>query len=546
MKIQVNKILWAYAFLIVGLAYFFGLFIDLTGDSGLYAAISRQMVESGDWLNLKINGVPYGQKPHLLFWLAGIGVQLFGNTNFAFKLFPFLYGLLGIYFTYRLGKQLFSNEIGKIAALFTGTSQIFFLYFFDFHTDTVLQTGVILALWQLAVYLQKKKAINFVLGFFGVGLAMLSKGPVGAILPFFAVLFYLLRERDSRQLFHPKWILGILIVSVVVSPTLFQLYNNFGFEGLKFYFITNNIGRITGKYAGSSSDPFFYIHTLLWAVLPWTVFVSGAIVFEIKSWITKKENNIWGVYLLGSVLLFVFILSIAKGKAPNYFLIVVPIISVLTANWVSHFSEISKRLQLFFIRFQIVIIAWLGATFIFISIVFVPDAIWIPCTIIFFTSSAIFIAFKTPAERINKTMLISIIVIGSSSLLLNVKILPDLYKYQGAKQVLALFEKNAGKDKHLYNFELEEYEMFFYAKDPVAQINNWEELYDVIEKPGTWIYTNSIKYNDILNMKYKFDTIYEIRQNGMNRINMQFLNPGTRENSLTTNYLFVTTQKQGK
>ena len=57
--------LWSFAFLLVVLAYFSGLFIDLTGDSGLYAAISRQMVESGDWFNLKINGVFYDQKPHL-------------------------------------------------------------------------------------------------------------------------------------------------------------------------------------------------------------------------------------------------------------------------------------------------------------------------------------------------------------------------------------------------------------------------------------------------------------------------------------------------
>jgi len=125
------KFWWIFAFVLVALAYFFGLFIDLTGDSGLYAAISRQMVESGDWFNLKINGAAYDQKPHLFFWLAGLGIQLFGNSNFAFKLFPFIYGAAGVYFTYRLGKQLFSEEVGKWAALITGTSQIFFLYFLD-------------------------------------------------------------------------------------------------------------------------------------------------------------------------------------------------------------------------------------------------------------------------------------------------------------------------------------------------------------------------------------------------------------------------------
>ena len=117
-------------FLLLIAAWIAGLFIDLTGDAGLYAAISRQMVESGDWLNLKINGEPYDQKPHLLFWLAGAGISIFGNTNFAFKLFPILFALSGIYFTYRLAKLMFSKTAGRWAALFTATSQMFFLYFF--------------------------------------------------------------------------------------------------------------------------------------------------------------------------------------------------------------------------------------------------------------------------------------------------------------------------------------------------------------------------------------------------------------------------------
>ncbi|NOR75241.1 MAG: hypothetical protein GQ525_08780 [Draconibacterium sp.] len=544
MKIKINKILWGYAFLIVGLAYFFGLFIDLTGDSGLYAAISRQMVESGDWFNLSINGEPYDQKPHLFFWLAGFGIKLFGNNNFAFKLFPFLYGLLGIYFTYRLGKQIFSNKVGKLAALIAGTSQISFLYFFDFHTDTVLQTGVVLALWQLAAYLQKKKVENFVLGFLGIGLAMLSKGPIGAILAFFAVLLFLLGKKDFRQLFHPKWILGILIVLIVISPSLIHLYNSFGFEGLKFYFITNNIGRITGEYAGSSSDPFFYLHTLLWAVLPWTIFVAGAIVFEIKSWVIKKENNIWGVYLLGSVLIFVLILSIAKGKAPNYFFIAIPAVSVVTASWAAHFTEISKRMQMFFIRSQIIIISLLGLLFIFLAIVFVLDAVWLPIAIFVFSTSAIFIGVKTQLEKKNISFLVSVIIIGSLNLLLNTKVFPDLYKYQGARQVLEIFEKNAEKGDRLYNFELEEYEMFFYAKDSVNEIEDWNELREVIIKPGTWIYTNSTKQKDFIKMKFEFDAVYEIPQRGMNRINLKFLNPQTRKNSLKSNYLFVTSKKE--
>ncbi len=56
-------------------AYFLGLFVDLTGDAGKYGAIARHIIESGDWINLKIHGESYDQKPPLLFWLAALGFK---------------------------------------------------------------------------------------------------------------------------------------------------------------------------------------------------------------------------------------------------------------------------------------------------------------------------------------------------------------------------------------------------------------------------------------------------------------------------------------
>jgi 4-amino-4-deoxy-L-arabinose transferase-like glycosyltransferase len=533
---------WAFAFLLVALAYLFGLFVDLTGDSGLYAAISRQMVESGDWFNLKINGAAYDQKPHLFFWLAGLGIQLFGNSNFAFKLFPFIYGAAGIYFTYRLGKQIFSDEVGKWAALISGTSQIFFLYFFDFHTDSVLQTGVVLALWQLAAYLKHKKWSNFVFGFFGVGLAMFAKGPVGAILPFFAVFLYLIIQKDFRQLFHPKWFLGILIVVIVVSPTLIHLYKSFGFNGLKFYFITNNFGRITGNYAGSSTDYFFYLHTLLWAFLPWTIIAVAAVFKTVKHWFLRKEDSKWSIYLLGSVIALVLILSVAKGKAPNYFLIIVAPLSVIAANWLMQINAIPVNRQRQFLVAQMILTGLLAVFFIFVAFVF-SDNFRFPIILLFLLLGVIFLSVKSEKPFLRKIILASVIVSGALNLFLNIKVYPDLFAYQGARQVLKLYEAKKTQQSKLYNFEMEDFGLFFYARQPVENVDNWDELYAIMAKPGTWLYTNEIKYNDIIKMNYDIDTVYQIRQQAMNRINLQFLNPKTRDQSLKTNYLIVTRNK---
>lgn len=529
--------MWIYAFLLVGLAYGFGLFIDLTGDSGLYAAISRQMVESGDWFNLRINGQPYDQKPHLFFWLAGFGIQLFGNTNFAFKLFPFFYGMAGIYFTYRLGKQLFSAETGKFAALISATSQLFFLYFFDFHTDTVMQTGVVFSLWQLATYLQTKNITNFILGFTGVGLAMLSKGPIGAIIPFFSVLLFLLVKRDFRQLFHPKWLLGILISLVIISPSLLHLYRNFGFEGLRFYFITNNFGRITGEYAGSSTDYFFYIHTSLWAFLPWTFFVMTALFFEIKSWFQKKTISARGIYLLGSALIFILILSIAKGKSPNYFLISFAPLAVVAGNWLSSFTGLSQKTRIILTRAQGVLAVIIFLMFAALVFIFSNERIWISALLIIVSSIPVIYIMYIHKNKLKRIVLVLVIIAGTLNLYFNAVVFPNLFKYQGARQALAIYEQNRSEKDSLVNLQLEEFELFFWAKAPVENFSTWNNFYAFLKQEGSWVYTNQSGYDVVMQLSPKVEAVYEISQRGMNEITLQFLLPASRKSALRKNYL---------
>ncbi len=528
---------WAFAFLLVILAWISGLFIDLTGDSGLYAAISRQMVESGDWLNLKINGEPYDQKPHLFFWLAGLGIQLFGNQNWAFKLFPFLFGISSIYFTYRLARLIYNELSGKLAALLAGTSQMFFLYFFDFHTDTVLQAAVTLAIWQLAEYFENKNWLSFIFGFKGIGLAMLTKGPVGAVLPFFFVLIFLLLKKDFRQLFHPKWILGILLVLVIISPTLYHLWQSFGAEGLRFYFIDNNLGRVTGEVAGSSTDPFFYLYNLLWAFLPWTIIFLSALGGEIISWFYAPKPSKMSISIFGSMLILFVVYSIARGKAPNYLMMFVPLLSVVAAGRMKYYllwpSFLTNRLiyaQIFMLLF-ICVLLFISGYYILVSDFIVPVLFLAGIVVL----SGLYIAIDR--NRWNRLLLSSIVVTAVFNLFLNTQVIPFLFTYQGHSQALEIFEAREPDRKQLYNFDLEEYELFFNAKDFVRNITSWEQLYGVMEKPETWVYTGEDKFRYILFMGFPVDTVYEIKQRGMNQISSEFLNPESREKSLSSNYL---------
>lgn len=539
-----NKLLkkgfWIFLLLLVVLAWIFGLFIDLTGDSGLYAAISRQMVESGNWLSLKINGEPYDQKPHLFFWLAGLGIKLFGNTNFAYKLFPFLFAVAGIYFTYRLGRVVHGELAGKLAALITATSQMFFLYLFDFHTDSVLYSCVILAIWQLAEYLKNQKTSHFLLGFVGVGLAMLTKGPVGAVLPFLFVFFYLLLKMDFYQLFHPKWFAGILLVLLIISPALIHLWKNFGAAGIRFYFIDNNLGRVSGKVAGSSVDPFFYFYNMLWAFLPWTIILISGIVGELKRWTVAKAKNIAGIVLLLSVFVLFLVFSVARGKAPNYVMMFIPLLSVVAAGTVQHYLFLPDFFGREMVYFQIPFLGLIGSLLFFIALKIQQDAILVPILIIagILLFAGLFSIFEK--NKWKKIFFLSVAVAVGFNLYLNIEVIPGLFTFQGYRQALQIFESQRLPGEQLHNFELEEYALFFYANETVENTGTWEQLHEAMEKPGTWLYTNETKYRDIRDMGFDIDTVYQIKQRGMNRITYQFLNPSTREESLKVNYLIKT------
>jgi 4-amino-4-deoxy-L-arabinose transferase-like glycosyltransferase len=541
LNFNLKNSLWAVAFFLVALTWYFGLKIDLTGDSGLYAAISRQMVESGNWFDLKINDRAYDQKPHLFFWLAGLGIELFGNTNFAFKLFLFLFGIMGIYFTYLLARLLFSETAGRLAALFTGTSQMFFLYFLDIHTDTVLQSAVILSLWQLAEYMEQKKPVNFLIAFTGIGLAMLTKGPVGAVLPFFFVLFYLLQKKDYRQLVHPKWLAGIVWVLLIISPTLYHLWKSFGAEGLRFYFIDNNIGRVSGEVAGSSTELFFYTYNLLWAFLPWTVPVIAGLAAEIKTWITDRNRNKYNASLLGSVVVLFSVYSIARGKAPNYLMMLMPPLAVVAAGRIQEFVHWSAKLKKGVIYFHYFLLAIL-VLLLFASWYFVIEGEGTGLLILLIVTSATLslFFFRNEHGSTRRTLFITLLISAAFNLFQNTMVITELFRYQGARQAIHYFEKDEAGEKQLYNWDLEEYGLFFMAEDSVRNIADWEQMHEAMEKPGTWLYTNEGKHDEIVKMGFEIDTVYRIEQRGMNSISFDFLYAKTRKNALEPNFLIKT------
>jgi len=95
-KLIIPLAIIAYALVLIS-----GLFTPMIVNAAKYAQVSREIFESGDWINLSIAGDAYDQKPPLLFWIGAIAYKLFGVSQFSYKIAVIIVSFAGIFGTYR-------------------------------------------------------------------------------------------------------------------------------------------------------------------------------------------------------------------------------------------------------------------------------------------------------------------------------------------------------------------------------------------------------------------------------------------------------------
>ncbi len=526
-------------FFIVAIAaigsYFAGLSIHVTRDAGKYATVSKEIFQNGNYINLTVHGEAYDQKPPMLFWMGAAGFTIGGVSNLWFKLPILLLIFLGFYWAFQLGKSLYNQRVGYLTAIMLGFSFIYSLYSSDIHTDTPLQAFVTLALWQLSEFVKTRRNKNWIFGFIGIGLAMLCKGPIGAAIPAFAVVGHILLKKDFKFLFNYRWFLGIILAFIVASPALFGLMNQFGWKGIWFFFWENNVGRITGSYVKAITDPFFYVHSLLYLFLPWSVLFYISAFLEFKMLIKNRfRSNEY--FTFTGIWIFFVILNSASSQLPNYIFAIVPLIAVLTAKWVDISLDKKPKLLRTFFTIQNVVVALLWILVFAMAIYLFPFPKWYfwLCVFMAFVISG-FVYFKTK-DNLARIILPTITVFTIFILLLNLHIFPYMFSFQAPPKAARYFNENANEGDKLYNYKYGQYELFFYSEPQATQLDSITDVVSIIEKKGSWIFTNPEGLAKIDSLQIEVDTIIEYKHLYLNR-GGRFINPKTRDEILKPLYL---------
>jgi 4-amino-4-deoxy-L-arabinose transferase-like glycosyltransferase len=555
-----EKIFFSLTIILLLIAYTFGLSIDVTRDASKYAYISKEIALHGNWLNVMILGEPYYQKPQLLFWLSAISFKIFGISNFTFKLPVFIYSLVGFYAVFRLGKSLFNTKIGILSSLIVMFSVISFLYNMDIHTDIVLMTNVALSLWMLIEYLKQKKLAFLIGSGVALGLSLLTKGPFGVIIPFFAVAGFLFSTKKIESFFNWGWVFILLIAFVIAAPAVIPLCLNQGIKGLKFFLWDNNFRRVIGDYKGSINDPIFYFHNISYLFLPWSIVLFSGIFFQFKKFF-KRKNSPSDHFVFWSTWVFFILISISKNKLPNYLLSLVPLLSIITAKgWETIYEEKLPKL----ILSHKILLYLIWVTIFVLPIFILPGmnlVIW------FINGSLFLVAFLFLKSEIpeKKLFLQTLLTATCMSLILNLHIYIKLFNLQGAPVAAKIINVESWKNEKVFflypkdiiirednistsqNSEdrftdiltelhfYRNYEFMFYCNSPVIYVEHIDELPEIINQSCCWIYTDEAGKDEV-NKYYSKKTITPIPHFNLKKISL-YLNPKTKDSSIERMYL---------
>lgn len=535
-----------YIFIILAVLFILAssLKVPLVVNAAKYAEVSREIILNKDWINLSIAGDAYGQKPPMLFWVGALSYSIFGFSVIAYKIAVMLLSLIGLYSVFRLGSLMYNKKAGRLAVVFWGTSLAFLHFNNDIHTDTLLASFVVFAVWQFMAFLRLRKWHHFLLGSVGVGLSMLTKGPVGMLIPSAVIGAEMLIQRQWKDFFSWRWLLALAVVAVIISPAMIGLLNQFGIEGLKFYFWTNNVGRVTGSYKGTSADYTFYLHTSLYLLLPWSVFMLIALFKEIqqafRSKLRKTEANF---SILAGIIFFVAILSVAKQQNPHYILSAVPFIFIITAKWTIILFE--KNSNIFFQKTLAILhkfIAVILVAFLLLITLYVyPEKhvfYWVVYVLLFI--GVLFFVF----QRLNLQKQILMLVVAASAVLftINTSMYPGMMQYHTSYDAAEVFNQEApdGVTLSIYSESARYWNLFLYSKSPGRYLLNTGDLQKLKTQKGEWVYTSESGYKELekAGIKFEVEKVYP-QHRSLTRQSLRFLNPKTRASRFEKMYLIV-------
>ncbi|MFO0819303.1 MAG: glycosyltransferase family 39 protein [Pirellulales bacterium] len=434
-------------------------------DEPRNAGCALEMRERGDWITPWFNDELRSHKPVLLYWLIMSAYAVFGVSEFSARFWSAALGLGSVWLTYAMGRRLFSPRVGLWAGVILCSTLMFDVAARAATPDSVLLFCVTLAitLFVCGEFPRRSVAVggagaspqgelaaasldeagDQLLGgrgwnvplristaigtYAAMGLAVLAKGPVGAVLPTAVVGMFLLvarlrqpatevssSESHSSETGESTAVLGwgrrlwgwgraalrpfaplhflktcwdmrpllaIAMILAVAGPWYVWVGIRTDGQFLRGFFWEHNVARAVQSFEGHRGGPWFYPVAICIGFFPWSVFASPWAVDLKRRWRLLGADAGGVVFALCWAGVWIGVFSLARTKLPSYVTPAYPALALLTADFVARWSEGRIAVGRWLARVPLIVFGLTGAVLLFalplVARRFLPGAEWL-------------------------------------------------------------------------------------------------------------------------------------------------------------------------
>lgn len=451
-----------------------------------FAESAREMIVSGDYMTVKINYLPFWEKPPIFIWMQVLSMKIFGVNEFAARFPNAICGIVTLLVLFNIGRKIRNNEFGIVWVLAYAGSVLPFFYFKSGIIDPWFNLFIFLSIYHLMLYSSPEnlnKIKNIVLSATFAGLAILTKGPVGFLLVTLTGGIYLLiiRFKIKVKIYE---VLTFFLVLAIVGGFWFIIQIINGNYDTVVEFIVYQVRLFQTKDAGHGGFFGYHFVVLFFGVFPASILALKSFRFENLQDPLYRLMKRWMVILFWVVLI---LFSIVKTKILHYSSLAYFPLTFLAANFVSNamakkykwsnwqtalifFTTVLISLPVIALQFvdvyknEIIAKNWIQDDFAVANLT--AEVNWsgfefLPGALFLLVVTLIFIYVKK--EQILKRA----VFLWSATLLFTFSILLFIVPKIEAYSQLALidfFESKAGKDVYIKNIHFKSYATYFYGE----------------------------------------------------------------------------------
>lgn len=303
-------------------------------DEALYVQASHQMLETGNWVDIRFQDEPRYKKPVGIYWIQAATAELSGYAEKAplwvYRLPSLAGAVIMVLFTYGIAATLGTARAGVFAGLLAASTMLIGFEARIAKTDAMLCATVLAAEFALArANVDPTRAKSFprnALFWTAMGIGILIKGPITPLVAGLTLLFLSVKERSTTLWRSLSPVRGIVWMLLLVLPWLIAIGWISGGAFFSQAVGHDMLGKVASGQESHGAPPGVHLLVALGTFWPLSVLAPLAVV---QAWKARREPAIF--FLIAWALPGWIVFEAVATKLPNYVLPFMPALAVLIA-----------------------------------------------------------------------------------------------------------------------------------------------------------------------------------------------------------------------